>query len=292
MGKTIAVECPFGTFEGYDNDDVIKQIQEFGMHTRPELSMILDFIKPGDVVVDVGAHIGTFVVPIKQAVGEQGKVYAFEAHPDTFGLLEKNVQLNQMSAHLYNQGVSNQEGVLYIADRKNKHKNTAGNYLVEAESDFKKIDDLQVQLVRIDDTLSEPIDFLKVDVEGRELDVLRSAAQTIDKYRPIVYSEFVEFFIKRRGGDNPQEYEDFFKTRKYHFFLNCGDRNASHDDYNLVKVPGIQYVRKQVDFLLIPEESARYPKQYQEWYQYDFFGFAFNRFRNMLKQIKGLFSKS
>ncbi|HEY1780175.1 MAG TPA: hypothetical protein VGG79_07030 [Roseiarcus sp.] len=52
----------------------------FGAHTRNELALLLAFVDAGDVVYDIGAHIGTFAVPLAAAVGASGKLVAVEAN--------------------------------------------------------------------------------------------------------------------------------------------------------------------------------------------------------------------
>jgi FkbM family methyltransferase len=75
-------------------------------------------IGPNDVVVDIGAHIGTFSVwAAKQATS--GRVYAFEPNQENYRLLEENKQLNNLpNLHLFNLAVSNQvgEAVLFNSD--------------------------------------------------------------------------------------------------------------------------------------------------------------------------------
>ncbi len=290
----ITVEALNGTFTCYENDWVIKEIQACGAFSRPELGMITRFLKPGDTVLDVGAHIGTFSVPIKKAVGANGKLYAFEANPETFSLLQKNLADNGVEAEAFNKGVSAKKGTLYLKGRnlKNRHTtndgdqplNSGADYLTEAlPEDSQNL--IEVELVRIDDVVPGPVHFIKVDVEGMEMSVLQSAEKTIDRSRPIIYSEYFDYYLKR-AGENPRHYEDFFKKRNYHFFINAGSRKASNDAFTLVRIPGPKYIRGQVDFLLIAADSDRYPEQFADWKTYKPYRFLWNRLRNFLSPLK------
>lgn len=282
--STITIESPYGTYTGYENDRAIIQTQKFGAHTRPELSMVLNFIKENDNIIDVGAHIGTFAVPMATKSGKNGKLFAFEANPKTAGLLKKNIADNDIKAHIFNNGVSTKNGSLFIQERKNKYKSSGSDYLVDKlPQNTKNV--IEVNLIKIDDVISDNIDFIKIDVEGMEIEVLQSACKTIDKCRPIIYSEYVEFYMKR-AGTTPADFEGFFKNKNYHFFINAGNRNAANDEFKLVRVPGTQYIRGQIDFLLIPKESDRYPSEYTEWYKHNLPKFLYCRFRNLLKTIK------
>lgn len=282
MTNTETVTSPFGVFTGMENERVITQIKKYGAHTRPELSMVLSFLEEGDNVIDVGAHIGTFAVPMKKKIGPEGQIYVFEANPETFQLLEINFQNNGLEAVKFNKGVSEKSGTLFIQER--NEKDSGCDYLIDGD-DEQTQNLVQVELVEIDKVIKNPVDFIKVDVEGMEISVLASASNIIKKYRPIIYTEYVYFYIKR-SGDDPARFRKFFKDRDYHFFINTGPRHAENDQFNLVRVPCPLYVRGQVDFMMIPAESPRYPKQYQNWYQHNFIHFILNRTKNLLRDVK------
>ncbi len=282
----VTVESPYGVYTGYKNDRAIVQTQKFGAHTRPELSMVLSFIKGGDTVLDIGAHIGTFAVPLKNAAGPEGKLIAFEANPRTVEMLEKNIKDNGLTGEIFNNGVSSKSGSLFVQERKNKYKSSGSDFLVDAPP-AGTVDPIEVQLIKVDDVVTDLVDFIKIDVEGMELDVLKSAVKTIDASRPVIYSEYVEYYI-RRAGDDPAYFERFFKERNYHFFINGGARNADNDEFKLVRVPGPKYIRRQIDFLLIPTESERYPSDFVQWYKYAPLKFLWWRFQNVLKDVNAV----
>jgi FkbM family methyltransferase len=66
-----------------------------GVYERGTTSLFQRIVKPGMMVVDVGAHIGYFTLLAARLVGETGKVYAFEPEPENFALLAKNVEVNR-----------------------------------------------------------------------------------------------------------------------------------------------------------------------------------------------------
>ena len=90
----------------------------------------------------------------------------------------------------------------------------------------------------------------------------------------------------KRAGDKPQNFEDFFKKRNYHFFINGGERHACNDEFTLVRVPSPKYIRGQIDFLMIPQESDRYQIDYKNWMFYNPFKFLWNRLINFLGTLK------
>jgi hypothetical protein len=93
-GRLIEVEAIFGRLLALPDDLITNQIQKFGAHARPELAMLLSMIASGDSVFDLGAHIGTFAIPIAQKVGSTGRVLAVEALPRTFRVLQRNLRKN------------------------------------------------------------------------------------------------------------------------------------------------------------------------------------------------------
>src|SRR5437763_1822635 len=70
---------------------------------NPILYVVIDDIielflpKDGDIVVDIGAHIGLYTIISSKRVGFNGKVIAIEAHPENFEILNRNIQLNQLT---------------------------------------------------------------------------------------------------------------------------------------------------------------------------------------------------
>ena len=74
-------------------------------------AFVKDMIKEGDIVIDIGAHIGYYTLLFSKLVGKTGKVFAFEAHPDNFTLLKQNVETNgYTNVVVENKAVSNYNG--------------------------------------------------------------------------------------------------------------------------------------------------------------------------------------
>ena len=84
------IVTPIGTYYGFSGDLISKQLHKYGAHQRNELAMLLSIVREGDVVLDIGANIGTFSIPLSKKVGVNGDVYGFEGDPDIFSVLKKN----------------------------------------------------------------------------------------------------------------------------------------------------------------------------------------------------------
>lgn len=139
----------------------------------------LAFLSDGNIVVDIGANVGTTVIPSAQRVGNNGQVYAFEPHPKTFAYLKQNVSLNKLNnVDLFNIAVGNSEATVRISNFGNDDRNRiVGNN-----------EGLMVKIGKLDDFLQNEnqIDLLKIDVEGFEKFVLEGATNTLKKTKYIL----------------------------------------------------------------------------------------------------------
>ena len=68
----------------------------YGQYSESEVSMMRSFLREGSTVIDVGANIGDLTLPLARAVGDSGRVYAIESHPENFNILCANLALNSI----------------------------------------------------------------------------------------------------------------------------------------------------------------------------------------------------
>ncbi len=182
----------------------------------------------GMTVIDVGAHLGLFSLIAAQLVGEKGKVYAFEPTPGTFETLKKIIKLNNAQSIIQpvHQAVSNKKG--YVNFFVDEYDGSNANSLVAR--DDKKRASVQVGLTTIDDFVYESklekVDFMKIDAEGVELDVIRGATATIKKFRPKIILALHPPLIK----NNVQTLEEIYDTLiqlNYDIYLDNKKINSS-----------------------------------------------------------------
>jgi len=153
---------------------------------EPYVKNILN-VKKGDIFVDVGAHIGTYTIPIAKKVGEGGAVIAFEPHPKSRDLLEKNIAINQINnVVLMKQPVSDSRKK--VSFRLSKDPPTSG-----IETNATNESNVEMESIDLDTALSEQnltkIDWLKIDVEGNEVAVLKGSKNILKKFSPKIIIE-------------------------------------------------------------------------------------------------------
>lgn len=179
-----------------------------------ETQIFRTMLRADDIVVDVGAHIGVFaLVAAKYA----RSVHAFEISPSTTVHLQRNLALNpELAAKitLHPVGLDAQPGQMELY---NSHSNPdmASLRPHERKDAFCET----VQVTTLDLALpNTPISWLKIDVEGAELGVLRGAGEHIATSRPYVFLELFEEF-QQRFGASCADIDRFFAERDYTGYL-------------------------------------------------------------------------
>lgn len=153
-----------------------KCFELYGEYSEAEVDVMRAYVRPGDCALDVGANIGDLTLPLAALVEPEGRVYAVESNPATFNVLCANLALNAIE-HVKPLNV-------FIADSSDVDTGSA-QWGPDAYTggiwapSFMAIDDLDLPRCS----------FIKVDVDGKELEVLRSARRTIERCAPVLYFE-------------------------------------------------------------------------------------------------------
>ncbi len=231
---TRVVPSEYGPFVAFNNDIITDQLIRFGAHAGGELAMLLDLLRSGDTVVDIGAHIGTFAIPMARAVGPKGRLIAFEPARETHLLLEMNVELNGLGATTITRAMAigaeeaGWQAVTAAAD------NTGGTYL-QRSSDSDSIPSITLDAWLARNADIPDLHLLKVDTEGMELQVLQGALGVINDRQPIIYTEIAPDQLARFEA-SPGAIEDLLRERGYSFYRNTGKRHGRATDHALTKI--------------------------------------------------------
>jgi FkbM family methyltransferase len=183
--------------------------EDFIVMTKHEEEIIGIFRpKEGDIVVDIGAHMGRYTIPSAKSVGVSGKVIAVEAHPYNFGILQHNLKLNKLTnVSALNSAVYSKKAnlKLYLPDEDlgyTMHHSVMTNYLSTKYNNEIERKYIEVEAETLDNLLKSSgittVNWIKIDVEGAEYEVLKGAREILSTNKPI--SILVEVHGKETYG--------------------------------------------------------------------------------------------
>lgn len=165
-----------------------------GIHEPETTNYLKTNVKPGSTVVDIGANVGYFTLLFARLVGDSGRVIAFEPDERVFPILKENVRMNNYhNISLDRRAVSDCDGQqkFFISS----HLSRSG---LTARRNTKTI--TEVETVKLDNLNLEQVDWVKIDVEGSEISVLKGMKSTISKNPDIrLIIEFVPEHIIGSG---------------------------------------------------------------------------------------------
>ena len=190
------------------NDSISKGVLQ-GNHWEPHITKFIRlYLQEGDVAVDVGACFGWHTLEMAQVCGKTGKVYAFEPQQINIGLLNKNLQQNDMNnvtVHEVALGHKLMKSCIcnaYMEDEKNLGDSFISTHYERGISDLNIQENIGkggrmlplnkevILCMPLDDIpLIGKIKFMKIDVQGFEKMVLEGGIQTISEHRPVMVIE-------------------------------------------------------------------------------------------------------
>jgi len=175
IGKTKIGHCRYGWMI-YNGPYIGKCFELYGEYSESEVAVFKAYLKLGDFSIDVGANIGDLTLPMSSIVGESGKVFAYESHPEVFNTLCANLALNN---------IKNTKPInAFVAENPN------ADVASEVWGKFAYIGDTWDPVFTPLDNLNlSRLDFIKIDVDGNELSVIRSGIKLIKEFHPVIYFE-------------------------------------------------------------------------------------------------------
>ena len=185
------VKTKHGLMKIIESDAVVSNsLQVYGEWAYKELTLMKKFILPGMSVLDVGAFIGSHTLAFSDFVGSFGKVYAFEPRKEIYSILKENIQLNAVSnVEVFNIGLSDKNAKLYLEHVDIGVDGNFGGLALDVDAVLEKEELYGVDILTIDLLELTSVDFIKLDVEGIELNVLNGAKRTIIKNTPAIFCE-------------------------------------------------------------------------------------------------------
>lgn len=195
------VELPFGAL-WFPRKDNLGEALLAGSFESSELAFVERFLRPGMTVLDLGAHHGLYSLLASKRVGRDGRVFAFEPSPRERRALRANLLLNYCR-NVFVQGVAlgaeEKEEDLFVV----QGHQTGCNSLRPPDA-LSATKPMRVQVVKLDNWLAKQkidrVDFIKLDVEGAELETLKGAARLLERRpRPVILAEVQDVRTKPWG---------------------------------------------------------------------------------------------
>ena len=178
--------CRSGPMVYNRNDRFIgASLRKYGEFSPREGIVFRQLVRTGMTVLEIGANIGAHTVDLSRLAGAGGTVHAFEPQRLVFQLLCANVAMNSCTNVFTHQvAVGAEHGTLTVPQLDpNARNNFGGLSLANAQQGE------PVPLVTVDEMTFPACHFYKLDVEGMEVEALRGSADTISRFRPVLYVE-------------------------------------------------------------------------------------------------------
>jgi len=175
-----------------------------GSYELEKQKIFVKMLKLGDVVYDIGAHVGFYSLLASKLVGDKGIVYSFEPNPQNAYFILRHIQLNKIgNVKLFMGAVGENFDLQFLSDEGPESKIKGGNSMSKIIIPIFSLDDVVFKYKII-----LPPNVLKIDVEGFELKVIKGAEKVIREYKP-------KLFIALDNKDTKLEIYKFIKNLEY-----------------------------------------------------------------------------
>jgi len=243
-GKAIIILKRGQRFYFNPNDRVARMysVPYIGTFEHKETNFVCDFVKRGQVCIDVGASFGWYTILFSKLVGPTGHVHAFEPIPHTFDVLQKNIILNRCSNVTLNNialDATNGQKDMFLPDI-----GVSGSFhLHEYKKNYQTI---SCRTRAFDDYCLKKkinhVDFIKADIEGAELLMLKGGINIIKSSMPVMFLE-IQKKSTNLFGYKPKEIFEFLLGLGYKSYYVSDEANLiKFDNYLLSKLPDNNFI--------------------------------------------------
>jgi FkbM family methyltransferase len=198
------------------NDVVANTIINGDIFEKEVVELGYKYIKEGSTVLDVGANFGQMSILFAKAVGDNGKVYSFDADDFVFSILNKNIKANNLDDRIKTifGAVHNVIGeTLYFPEQDFIKYEAYGAYGIDYNAkEGRKLSSITIDSLNIEGEIS----FMKIDIQGGDLQAMQGAIKTIEKNRMPILFEY-EYHFEEEYNLSFQQYVDFVDSINYKF---------------------------------------------------------------------------
>jgi FkbM family methyltransferase len=243
------VEGRHGQFLCNPRDNCVgRSLIAYGEWGEAEVRLFERFLRSGDVVIEVGSNLGSHTVPLSKAVGSAGAVHAIEPQRLIHQLLCGNLALNGcFNVYPRRVAAGDHEGIIDIADLAPHLEMNYGavsvNWRFEPDTVMERL-----PLITLDSLGLPKVDFVKIDAEGLDVEVLRGASRILHRDRPALFVEaapptFTELFALLNNND----YEAYWYCSQL-----FDSENVKSNTENIWFKPG--YIFLSADIFAVPRD--------------------------------------
>lgn len=157
------------------------------------------YIKSNFIIVEGGAYVGIHTMRFSQ-LSPQGHIYSFEASKRNYNLVNATIKKNSVqNITLFNKALYSDNTTVYLNE----------SWTPDQDSVSDNNNGYPIEAITIDSLYLPHVDFIKLDVEGKELNVFKGAINTLNKFKPIITFEYLNKnniespipFLKENGYD-------------------------------------------------------------------------------------------
>jgi len=196
-------------------DTVAQTIINNQIFEKDVVDLATKYIKKGTAVLDIGANFGQMSVLFSQLTGDNGKVYSFDADDFIFEILKKNIEANNRKNinPIFGAVHNKPNEVLVFPEQDFIEFQTYGSYGIDYNaSKGRKVTSLTIDNLNI----KEDISFMKIDIQGGDLQAMEGAIKTIQKNQMPILFEY-EYHFEEKFNMKFQQYVDFVASINYKF---------------------------------------------------------------------------
>ncbi len=199
----ISFECQGSTMFVDSSDEGLVPFLVKGVHEGPGTDLFQKLVKPGMVVLDIGANVGYYTLMAAKLMRGEGHVYAFEPAPANYELLVKNVEVNEYhNVTPINRAISNRRRKLELfLDKINFGGPSLSNKNMPIIAGSVEVETMTLDGFLEDEIGDFRVDFIKTDTQGAEGLIFEGAERTLRRNRPQIIMEFWPFGLRNMGTD-------------------------------------------------------------------------------------------
>ena len=224
----------------------------FGIKNENNLYKITNYININKrkVLVDIGANIGSITLPLAQLY-HLSNIISVEPTKYAYFKLKKNIDLNpdiKKRVTLHNIFISNKKKKINYVHSSWKFSSKSHKHIIHRGT-LKQTSNKTQSLYQYLQKTKKKIDFIKIDVDGYEMEVLKSGQKIIKKHKPLIYFEFAPYLYKEFGYTAKNLIDFIIKDLNYIFFNE--NFKKEEDIYKMEK----KLQDRSVNFFLIHKKN-------------------------------------